>query len=657
MADDDRYLTGGGELIPEQRSASYSTNTSLGPLSGGAILAGQDEGVPMYGGRLTAQLPEGLSATLSRTNQAGETAAYARDAIRLAKQLEAGQLALEASRIGSQGLPSYGLQYSGQIGREGGAPSYYPQPKGHWFVEAGGTPHTPERHVRGGARFNFADGGTVEDALHAVRHHLAGGGFLSDLFSGPDYLSTGEVASPTNWGDPESAADFFKADRALRLAREVQASEPARDMPLPLRRPVAEAAPRQQIAAPAPAPTPAPAQAFRPITTLPIGDVEPHDFPPITTPSLAFGQPIYGEKTQRLGGDEGQNRAPAVQMDYTLGNAGGLWPSSGNNSQTYAGKVPENFNDDFGNTMSIDDVRQSMMFRPASTPRAEISRAVSLAQNLAPAQPETVPSAAEALAAVEKFQNAGIFSGNEYDKAGEMLAAHNRAKFDNIPVEEALRLIRAEGPRMVNQGMPVTGGTTRDIVPLSYAETPAPAPASAAISEAMPAGGKLTNRVAEEPFAVPLTAKQGDYIARTIATESSGDPAESRAIADVILNRIRSGRFGSSPEEVLFAKNQFEPWMNPAGPNYPLKVSPKSQKYLSSQEALEEALTGGDTTGGAYNFWGPGSQFALGRDTPKFARDMPDYVDIGATRFHRPNKRAKGGSVEDRALMLVSRQA
>ena len=471
---------------------------------------------------------------------------------------------------------------------------------------------------------------TVAKALHAVRHHLAGGGFLSDLFSGPDYLSTGEVASPTNWGDPESAADFFKADRALRLAREVQASEPARDMPLPLRRPAPEAAPRQQVAAPPPAPAPAPAQAFRPVATLPIGDVEPHDFPPVTTPSLAFSQPVYGEKTQRLGGGEDQNKAPAVQMDYTIGNAGALWPSSGNDIQTYEGIVPEDFNEGIGNPMSVDDVRQSMMFRPE--PRAEISRAVSLARNLAPAQPEAIPSAADALAAVEKFQNAGIFSGNEYDKAGEILAAHNRAKFDNIPVEEALRLIRAAGPMMINQGMPRE--ERRAAQPLAYAETPAPAPAVNAIDQAT---GKLTARIPEEPFAVPLTAKQGDYIARTIATESSGDPAESRAIADVILNRIRSGRFGSSPEAVLFAKNQFEPWMNPAGKNYPLKVSPKSQKYLSSQEALEEALTGGDTTGGAYNFWGPGSQFALGRDTPKFARDMPDYVDIGATRFHRPN--------------------
>ena len=81
-----------------------------------------------------------------------------------------------------------------------------------------------------------AHGGTVEDALHAVRQHFDEGGFLDsvrNMFSGPDYLSTGEVASPTNWGDPESAADFFKADRALRLAREVQAPEAPLTAPRP----------------------------------------------------------------------------------------------------------------------------------------------------------------------------------------------------------------------------------------------------------------------------------------------------------------------------------------------------------------------------------------------------------------------------------------
>ena len=79
----------------------------------------------------------------------------------------------------------------------------------------------------------------IAKALHAARHHLAGGGLLS----GPDYLSTGEEVSPTNWGSPDVASDFFKADKALRLAREIQAKADteARRPPIPER--VVEEAP------------------------------------------------------------------------------------------------------------------------------------------------------------------------------------------------------------------------------------------------------------------------------------------------------------------------------------------------------------------------------------------------------------------------------
>ena len=104
----------------------------------------------------------------------------------------------------------------------------------------------------------FADGGHVDAAIHLLRQHFDEGGFLDSLrgmFSGPDYQSTGEVASPTNWGDPESAADFFRADKALRLAQKEQAPEPALTVPRPS---AVEARdiPPPSIAAPAPAPAP-----------------------------------------------------------------------------------------------------------------------------------------------------------------------------------------------------------------------------------------------------------------------------------------------------------------------------------------------------------------------------------------------------------------
>ena len=139
MADDDRYLTGEGEIDRERRSAGYGTNTSFGPFSMGAILVGQEDAIPSVGGRFTAQLPEGLSATLVRTGQAGSPMADAVNAVTLAKQLEAGQLGLTASRAGERGPPSYSAQYSHPIG----APTKGGKPAGNWYVEAGMTPGTP----------------------------------------------------------------------------------------------------------------------------------------------------------------------------------------------------------------------------------------------------------------------------------------------------------------------------------------------------------------------------------------------------------------------------------------------------------------------------------------------------------------------------------
>jgi hypothetical protein len=512
--------------------------------------------------------------------------------------MASGAMSVMPSATGRASVPAFG----GELSVQGG------------YLPIRGAP--PMTHHGFSFEKRFAHGGEVEAALHAVRHHLAGGGFLSDLFSGPDYLSTGEVASPTNWGDPESAADFFKADRALRLAREVQAADDVTgSIPQPLRRPAPEVAPRQQVAAPAPAPAPA----TRRIETLPGDTVEPHDFPPVLERTIGpydFGQAVSGQQV-------------TTQMLPHFRERPGFGQVLLNNKTNWADAQPE--------VPTSNPQKYTLPEAAPPAPQAEINNAVSLAR-------ETIPSAAEALAAVENLHNAGVYSGEALDKAGEILAAHNRAMFDNVPVEEALRLIRAEGPRMVNQGMPETGGTTRDIVPLSYAETPAPAPAQAAINQAT---SKLTARAPQGP---DLNDRQRDLIIRTIAAETSGKtPEESQAIAHVILNRIASGKYGATPEAVLFAKKQFEPWSNPNGANYPMRFSPESRRYGLGQTALDAALGAEDITKGATNFWAPKAQAALGRRPPKWGRT--GGVDIGETRFHNLS-RAEGGLVDD-ALHVV----
>lgn len=57
-------------------------------------------------------------------------------------------------------------------------------------------------------------------------------------------------------------------------------------------------------------------------------------------------------------------------------------------------------------------------------------------------------------------------------------------------------------------------------------------------------------------------ARDRDYLIRTIAFEASGEPEEGKAaVAFVILNRERSGRWGDNIEEVVTQPWQFEPWM------------------------------------------------------------------------------------------------
>jgi len=75
------------------------------------------------------------------------------------------------------------------------------------------------------------------------------GEMLAGLFSGPVYQSQGGVVDPgpgkpINWGDPNLAADFFRADQA-NTARNQQ------NIPLPPRRPAGLGAPPAQAPAPA----------------------------------------------------------------------------------------------------------------------------------------------------------------------------------------------------------------------------------------------------------------------------------------------------------------------------------------------------------------------------------------------------------------------
>lgn len=120
---------------------------------------------------------------------------------------------------------------------------------------------------------------------------------------------------------------------------------------------------------------------------------------------------------------------------------------------------------------------------------------------------------------------------------------------------------------------------------------------------------------------------------RTIAAETSGDPRETAAIAHVINNRLKSGKWGKSLSDVVLSPGQFEPWSNPEGANYPGKIDPESRRYKISQAAFQGLGAAEDPTGGATHFYAPAAQEALGRKPPPW--DKGDGLDIGKTRFFK----------------------
>ena len=151
------------------------------------------------------------------------------------------------------------------------------------------------------------------------------------------------------------------------------------------------------------------------------------------------------------------------------------------------------------------------------------------------------------------------------------------------------------------------------------------------------AGGIVPRHGYQTAGGVPATDPLAGYdpkdlAIRTIAAETGGHPEETAGIAAVVRNRLASGNYGPDYRSVVTAKNQFEPWNNPQGANYPLRIDPESDRYKQAAAALTRHETEGyDPTDGATHFWAPKAQAALGRKAPSW--DNENAKDIGATRF------------------------
>jgi peptidoglycan hydrolase-like protein with peptidoglycan-binding domain len=78
------------------------------------------------------------------------------------------------------------------------------------------------------------------------------------------------------------------------------------------------------------------------------------------------------------------------------------------------------------------------------------------------------------------------------------------------------------------------------------------------LSKASGAGSEEARTSAEKFLGRKMSDQEWDYLLRATVAEASGNTSEQAHVMGVILNRVRSGKWGSTVESVLTARNQFQ---------------------------------------------------------------------------------------------------
>ena len=138
--------------------------------------------------------------------------------------------------------------------------------------------------------------------------------------------------------------------------------------------------------------------------------------------------------------------------------------------------------------------------------------------------------------------------------------------------------------------------------------------------------------------------EQRDYLIRTIAFEAADEADEGKAaVAHVILNRKRSGRWGDNIKDVVTRPWQFEPWMTRRTEME--RLSPDDPRYEDAARIADAVLTGQtpDPTAGATHFLNPTVvRQRRGGSLPSWAQG--EGQPIGRHTFYYPNEDSTGES-------------
>lgn len=130
--------------------------------------------------------------------------------------------------------------------------------------------------------------------------------------------------------------------------------------------------------------------------------------------------------------------------------------------------------------------------------------------------------------------------------------------------------------------------------------------------------------------------EERDYLIRTLAFEAPDEPDEGKAaVIHVILNRIRSKRWGDDVKAVVTQRWQFEPWMTRR--NEMERLSPTDPRYRDAARIADAVLAGQlpDPTEGATHFLNPSVvRKRRGGSLPSWARG--EGQEIGRHTFYAP---------------------
>ena len=144
-----------------------------------------------------------------------------------------------------------------------------------------------------------------------------------------------------------------------------------------------------------------------------------------------------------------------------------------------------------------------------------------------------------------------------------------------------------------------------------------------------------------------------DYLIKTVAFEAGNEPALGKAaVAHVVLNRRKNGRWGHEIKTIVTQPWQFEPWMTRRREIE--NLLPDDARYRKAARITDAVLDGDipDPTAGATHFLNPTIvRQRRGGSLPRWAQG--EGVTIGRHTFYSPDDDPSGNGQASLALMFM----